>query len=152
MTNTQEEEAIDPAAALRLVRETRAAAAARVRAPNWYFPVMGALIGVQIASIASPKPGLSAVALCAIAVATLQYQKATGIWMNSLAAGSGRSRALMAGGVAVILTPVFLVLWLKRQGGLDAAIVGVGVAVGLFTIGWGKLWERVFVADEGRRS
>ena len=150
MTNSHEEEAIDPAAALRLVRETRQAAAARTRAPAWYFPVMGALIGVQIGSIASPKPGLSAVALCAIVVATLQYRKATGIWMNSLAAGSGRSRALMAGGSAVILMSVFLVLWLKRLE-LDAAIVGVGVATGLFTIGWGKLWERVFVEDEGRR-
>lgn len=142
---------LDPGAALDMVRRSHAAAAARGKAPVWYYPVTGALLGVQMVSIVTSMPALSFIALLGIVAAFLRYQKVTGVRPNGLSAGSPRARMLMASMVLVIVSALALVVWLHQRPGSELAIGGVGVAVAIFVTIWGPAWERVFRRDEGSR-
>lgn len=143
---------MDPAAALRLVRRSHEAAAVRAKAPRWYFPVTGALVGVQIASFQAPSPVTTMIGLFGTLASLLYYYRVTGVRLNGFTAGSLRARLIMISGVAVMMLFAVLALWLKRQPGTDAAITGVGVAAGLFFALAGLAWERVFRHDEGLRT
>jgi hypothetical protein len=141
----------DPAAALEAVQEAQRAAAARVRAPAWYHPAVGAILAVLIASFDAPsgvRGGITAVAMCGLAICVTQYQKRTGTWSSGFTVGSGKARRLMIGGVVVIFLALLLGLWLKR-GGTEGAMLACGVAVGIFATWLGLAWQRVFLRDAG---
>ena len=144
------EEEQDPGAALALVRETRRAAAERVRAPAWYHPAVGAVIGIMIGSLESSRnTGLVAIALSILALLMVHYQKHTGTWVNGFTAGGPRSRRMMWGGMALIFGVTAVAAWLKFARGVDGVMIAAGIAVALFATWLGFAWERRFREEAG---
>ena len=138
----------DPAAALRLVHETKRAAAIRAKAPAWYHPALGVVFLLIFAGLEREDGALfTAFAMCLLAVAVSQHQAKTGTWQNGLTAGGTRTRWLMALMLAVILGSLALGMWLKYHQGVDGAMIGIGVVMAVFVTWSGYAWERAFLRD-----
>lgn len=145
-----ESEETDPAAALALVRETRKAAAERVRAPLWYHGSVGAVEGVLVASVGFRHGAIvTALAMCALAVLISQYQKQTGISLNGLTAGGPRSRRLLWLGLVLILGVMIGGVYLTLERDMGWVMLPAGVAVALFATWLGRAWERTFLEEAG---
>lgn len=137
--------------ALRMLAEVEAAnadLAKRAKAPLWYHPALGFLIGALIAVQGQPTPILLvfyAAYIAGLALLVRAYKRHTGLWVSGYRAGRTRWVAL---GLATLATiGGVIAVWLLRERGLTSAplIFGAIVAV-IVTIG-GFVWEAAFRAD-----
>ncbi|ATC26256.1 hypothetical protein EIB18_17925 [Caulobacter vibrioides] len=136
---------------LRMLAEVEAAnadLAERAKAPVWYHPALGLLIGALIAVQGQPTPILAAVYAACIAgmvVLVRAYKRHTGLWIGGYRAG--RTRWVALGLATLTMIGGVIAVWLLRERGLTAAplIFGAIVAV-IVTIG-GFVWEAAFRAD-----
>ena len=140
----------DAAAALRLIQETRRKTAIRMKAPAYYHPALGCIMGVIIASIEMHGDNyLLPIALCALVVLMHQYQKKTGVWTNGLTTGGRRSKRLMAGGLFALIAILFAGMLLNFHYGIDGAMIGAGILAALVATWLGYAWERAMLKDAG---
>jgi len=137
--------------ALRMLAELEAANAdltKRVRAPAWYHPALGLLMGGLCAVQAAPVPGMLAyyaVFIAGLVLLVRAYIKRTGLWVSGYRAGRTRWVAV---GLATITTGLMLLsAWLfhTRKETL-APFVFAGLIAVIVTIG-GFVWEAAFRAD-----
>lgn len=137
--------------ALRMLAELEAANAdltKRVRAPAWYHPALGLLMGGLCAVQAAPVPGMLAyyaVFIAGLVLLVRAYIKRTGLWVSGYRAGRTRWVAV---GLATITTGLMLLsAWLfhTRKETL-APFVFAGLIAMIVTIG-GFVWEAAFRAD-----
>lgn len=137
--------------ALRMMAEVEAAnadLAERAKAPVWYHPTLGLLMGGLCAVQAAPIAGMFAyyaVFIAGLILLVRSYIKHTGLWIGGYRAGRTR---LVAVGLAVITTGLMLLsAWLFHDRGerLAPFVFGGLVAVAV-TIG-GFVWEAAFRAD-----
>ena len=146
MNDVINEKGSDAGMALRTIHETQAAAAARAKAPGWYHPTVGGILGVMIAALdMEDYTAVIAVACCALAVAISEAQERTGIWMTGLNGGR-RSYGLITLAVFVIVGGIG-VGYAMKQRGVDGAMVVAGVAIGLFATWFGYRIERALLRD-----
>lgn len=137
--------------ALRMLAEVEAANAAlaeRAKAPVWYHPALGLLMGGLIAVQGQPiSIMLAFYAAYALGLVLLMraYKRHTGLWINGYRAG--RTRWIAVGLAALSSVMGLISIWLFRERGLAVApfIFGAIVAV-IVTIG-GFVWEAAFRAD-----
>jgi hypothetical protein len=137
--------------ALRMLAEVQAAntqMAERAKAPVWYHPALGLLMGGLVAAQGQAIPvmiGFYAVFLVGLTLLARAYQRHTGMWINGYRAG--RTRWVAVGLAALTTLCMFIAVWLQRERGLAFAplIFGALVAV-IVTIG-GFVWEAAFRRD-----
>ncbi|MBI1686172.1 hypothetical protein [Caulobacter hibisci] len=143
--------AVDPAEAARMLAEVQAAnadLARRAKAPTWYHPALGLLMGGLVAVQGQPivlMLGYYLVFLVGLMLLVGVYKRHTGLWINGYRAGRTRWVAVglaVAAGLSLLLSA-----WLVRDQGLVAApfVIGAVVAV-VVTIG-GFVWEAAFRRD-----
>ncbi|MFY8208724.1 MAG: hypothetical protein ACOVOE_05215 [Caulobacter sp.] len=137
--------------ALRMLAEVEAAnadLAERAKAPVWYHPALGLLIGALIAVQGQPTPILAAVyAACIVGMVVLvrAYKRHTGLWIGGYRAGRTRWVAL---GLATLVTiGGVIAVWLLRERGLTAAPLVFGAIVAVIVTIGGFVWEAAFRAD-----
>lgn len=137
--------------ALRMLAEVEAAGedlAERAKAPAWYHPALGLLMGGLCAVQAAPVPGMFAyyaVFIVGLILLVRAYIKRTGLWINGYRAGRTRWVAV---GLAMITTGLMLLsAWLfhTRKETL-APLVFAGLIAVIVTIG-GYVWQAAFRAD-----
>jgi hypothetical protein len=137
--------------ALRMLAEVEAAGedlAKRAKAPLWYHPALGLLVGGLCAVQAAPILGIYAYYAVCVAGAILlvrAYIKHTGLWVSGYRAGRTRWVSV---GLATITTGLMLLsAWLfhMRKETLAPFVFGGLIAV-IVTIG-GFVWEAAFRAD-----
>ncbi|ATC33958.1 hypothetical protein CA606_17380 [Caulobacter vibrioides] len=137
--------------ALRMLAELEAAnadLAERAKAPVWYHPALGLLMGGLCAVQAAPVPGMLAyygVFIAGVVLLVRAYIKRTGLWVSGYRAGRTRWIAV---GLATITTGLMLLsAWLlhTRKETL-APFVFAGLIAVIVTIG-GFVWEAAFRAD-----
>lgn len=143
---------LDPAVALGLVRRSHVAAAVRAKAPWWFYPVSGAMFGLQIASFQFSSPWLSLLGLIGGLGAMVYVQNVSGVRLNGSLAGSLRARLIWLSGPVGMVLAAAAALWFERQPGSESTITAVAVAVAMFIAVWGPVWERVFRRDESARA
>ncbi len=137
--------------ALRMLAEVEAAnadLAERAKAPVWYHPALGLLMGGLVAVQAAPIPAKLAyygVYVAGLVLLMRAYKRHTGMWINGYRAGRTRWVAVGLAGLAILCAAI--AVWLERERHLEAAplVFGAIVAV-LVTIG-GFVWEAAFRAD-----
>jgi len=141
---------------LRMMAEVDAAnadLAERARAPAWYHPALGLLIGGLCAVQAAPVAvmiGYYVVFLVGLLSLIRAYKRHTGMWIGGYRAGRTR---LVAVGLAVITTGLMLLsVWLFRERHETAAPLIFGGVIAVFVTIGGFVWEAAFRADlrEGR--
>lgn len=136
---------------LRMLAEVEAAnadLAERAKAPAWYHPALGLLIGglcaVQAASVAV-MIGYYVVFLVGMALLIRAYKRHTGMWIGGYRAGRTR---LVAVGLAVITTGLMLLsAWLFRERHEAVAPLVFGGLIAVFVTIGGFVWEAAFRAD-----
>lgn len=137
--------------ALRMRAELEAAnadLAERVRAPTWYHPALGLLMGGLCAVQAAPVPGMYAyyaVFIAGLILLVRAYIKRTGLWVSGYRAG--RTRWISVGLATITTGLMLLSAWLlhTRKEAL-APFVFAGLIAVIVTIG-GFVWEAAFRAD-----
>lgn len=137
--------------ALRMLAELEAAnadLAERVRAPVWYHPALGLLMGGLCAVQAAPVPGMYAyyaVFIAGLILLVRAYIKRTGLWVSGYRAGRTRWVSV---GLATITTGLMLLsAWLfHTRNETMAPFVFAGLIAVIVTIG-GFVWEAAFRAD-----
>lgn len=137
--------------ALRMLAEIEAAntdMAERAKAPIWYHPALGLLMGGLCAVQGAPTPimfGYYAVFIVGVILLVRAYVKRTGLWVSGYRAGRTRWVAV---GLATISTGLMLLsAWLLhvRKEALAPFVFGGLIAL-IVTIG-GFVWEAAFRAD-----
>ncbi len=142
---------IDPAQAARMLAEVEAAnadLARRARAPVWYHPVLGVLMGGLVAVQGQSIPlmiGFYLVFVIGLALLVRAYKRHTGLWVSGYRAG--RTRWVAAGLAVLMGLSVLAPAWLVRAHHMTAApfVFGAFAAV-VVTIG-GFVWEAAFRRD-----
>lgn len=137
--------------ALRMLAEVEAAKAdmaQRAKAPTWYHPALGLLIGGLIAVQGQPVQvmlGFYAVYIAGLVLLMRAYKRHTGLWINGYRAGRTRWVAFGLAGLGML--GAVISIWLVRERGLTQApfVFGAIVAV-IVTIG-GFVWEAAYRAD-----
>lgn len=137
--------------ALRMLAEVEAAntdLAERAKAPTWYHPALGVLIGGLIGVQALPIPLV--VAFYAVYVAGLwllvrAYKRHTGMWVSGYRAG--RTRWVAVGLAALATLGGLISLWLVHERGLTLAPLVFGALVAVIVTIGGFVWEAAFRAD-----
>lgn len=137
--------------ALRMMAEVEAAnadLAERAKAPTWYHPALGLLMGGIVAAQGLPIVGKIAAYLvfaAGLALLVRAYKRHTGMWINGYRAGRTR---WVAGGLAVLATLSMLIaVWLQRERGLTAAPLVFGALIAVIVTIGGFVWEAAFRAD-----
>ena len=137
--------------ALRMLAEVEAAnadMAERAKAPVWYHPALGLLIGGIVAAQGLPavgKIGAYLVFAAGLSLLMRAYKRHTGMWINGYRAGRTRWVAV---GLAVLATLGMLIaVWLQRERGLTAAPLVFGALIGVIVTIGGFVWEAAFRAD-----
>lgn len=137
--------------ALRMLAEVRAAnadLAERAKAPTWYHPALGLLIGGMVAVQGLPIVGKIAAYLVFAAGLFLlicAYKRYTGLWINGYRAG--RTRWVAVGLATITTLCMLMAVWLERDRGLTYAPFAFGAIVAvLVTIG-GFVWEAAYRRD-----
>lgn len=137
--------------ALKMLAEIQAAnadMAERAKAPTWYHPALGLLMGGLIAVQGQAIPLMAAyyaVFVAGLLLLVRAYKRHTGMWINGYRAGRTRWVAI---GLALLASLAGLIaIWLKRERGLDLAPPVFGaIAAIIVTIG-GFVWEAAFRRD-----
>ena len=137
--------------ALRMLAEVEAAngdLAQRAKAPTWYHPALGLLMGGLVAVQGQGIPAkivYYAVFLAGLALLVRAYKRHTGLWINGYRAGRTRWVAV---GLATITTLCMLIaVWLERDRGLTTAPLIFGAIVAVLVTIAGFVWEAAFRAD-----
>jgi hypothetical protein len=137
--------------ARRMLAEIEAAnadLAERAKAPTWYHPVLGVLMGGLVAVQGQPIAIITScyvVFLVGMALLVRAYKRHTGMWINGYRAG--RTRWVAVGLAAITTLSMLISIWLMRERGLTLApLVFGGIVAVLVTIG-GVVWEAAFRAD-----
>lgn len=137
--------------ALRMLAEVEAAnsdMAERAKAPTWYHPVFGLLMGglVAVQGQAAPaKLSYYVIFLIAIALLARAYKRHTGMWINGYRAG--RTRWVAVGLAALSTLSMLIAVWLQRERGLTAAPLVFGALIAVIVTIGGFVWEAAFRAD-----
>ncbi len=142
---------IGPADAARMLAELEAAnadLARRARAPVWYHPALGLLVGAVVAVQGQAVPlALGAYAVFAVGLLLLvkEYKRRTGLWVSGYRAGRTRWIAV---GLAVMTSLAILgAALLAREHGLTAAPFILGAVVAAIVTAGGFVWEAAFRRD-----
>lgn len=137
--------------ALRMLAEVEAAnsdLAERAKAPVWYHPALGLLVGGVVAAQGLPTVGKIAAYLVFAAGLFLlmrAYKRHTGLWINGYRAGRTR---WVAGSLALLATlGMLMAVWLQRERGLTAASMVFGALIAVIVTIGGFVWEAAFRAD-----
>ena len=137
--------------ALRMLAEVEAAnadLAERARAPTWYHPVFGLLMGGLVAVQGQPIPAMVAyyaVFLGGLALLVRAYKRHTGLWINGYRAG--RTRWVAVGLASIAVLCMLISVWLVRERGVAIApLIFGGIVAAIVTAG-GFVWQAAFRAD-----
>ena len=137
--------------ALRMLAEVEAAnadLAERAKAPTWYHPALGLLVGGVVAVQGQSIPLVVAyygVFVAGLLLLVRAYKRYTGMWINGYRAG--RTRWVAIGLAALTTLSMLIAVWLQRDRGLALApLVFGGLLALIVTIG-GFVWEAAFRAD-----
>ena len=134
----------DAREALRALQHDRVALAARVRAPWWYHPVLGAIVGAFIASPAvgstSARSTLVTFGCVGLVFLMLAYRRATGFSVSG--AAGPRSRARMLAVLAIVLLLFVCSMVLAATGNAPWVVATVLAAFVAVVVG-GRGFERV---------
>jgi hypothetical protein len=137
-----------PRLALEQAAQARAALVERARAPRWYHPALGLLVGGLVAvQAAAPAVSIAFLALFFAGLALLirAYQRHTGMWISGMR--RGRTRWLAVATAAVIMVLMLGSIWLRQERGLAWAPVAAGaIAAVLMTLA-GFAWEAAYRTD-----
>jgi hypothetical protein len=137
--------------ALRMLAEVDAAQAdmaQRAKAPLWYHPALGLLIGGLIAVQGQATPVMLAVYAAYVAGLVLlmrAYKRRTGLWINGYRAG--RTRWVAIGLAALGMLGALISVWLLRERGLTLAPLVFGTIVAVIVTVGGFVWEAAYRAD-----
>ncbi|MCY1645686.1 hypothetical protein OVA11_00975 [Caulobacter sp. SL161] len=137
--------------ALRMLAEVQAAGedlARRARAPVWYHPALGLLMGGLIAVQTQPLLlvfGYYALFVLGLLLLVRAYKRHTGLWINGYRAGRTRWVALIM--VALVALAMLLAVWLVRERGLTLAPLVFGALVAVLVAMGGQIWQAAFRAD-----
>lgn len=137
--------------ALRMLAEVEAAnadLAKRAKAPLWYHPALGLLIGALIAVQGQPTPILLAfyaAYIAGLALLVRAYKRHTGLWISGYRAG--RTRWVALGLAALTTIGGVIAVWLLRERGLTSAPLVFGAIVAVIVTIGGVVWEAAFRAD-----
>ncbi len=137
--------------ALRMLAEVDAAQAdmaQRAKAPTWYHPALGLLIGGLIAVQGQPTPvmlGFYAAYIAGLALLMRAYKRHTGLWINGYRAG--RTRWVAIGLAALGMLGALISVWLLRERGLTQAPLVFGAIVAVIVTVGGFVWEAAYRAD-----
>lgn len=137
--------------ALRMLAEVEAAnadLAKRAKAPLWYHPALGLLIGALIAVQGQPTPILLAfyaAYIAGLALLVRAYKRHTGLWISGYRAG--RTRWVALGLAALTTIGGVIAVWLLRERGLTSAPLVFGAIVAVIVTIGGFVWEAAFRAD-----
>lgn len=137
--------------ALRMMAEVEAAnadLAERAKAPTWYHPALGLLMGGLVAMQGQSIPlliGYYVVFVAGLLLLVRAYKRHTGMWINGYRAG--RTRWVAIGLAALTTLSMLIAVWLQRERGLAVApLVFGGLVAVIVTIG-GFVWEAAFRSD-----
>lgn len=137
--------------ALRMLAEVKTAnaeMAERAKAPVWYHPALGLLMGGLVAVQGQPFAFLIAyyIAFAAgLALLVRAYKRHTGLWINGYRAGRTRWVAV---GLAVLSTIAMLIsVSLQREHGVALAPLAFGGIIAVIVTIGGFIWEAAFRAD-----
>ena len=137
--------------ALRMIAEVEAAnadLAGRAKAPVWYHPVLGLLIGGLIAVQSQSIPvmlGFYVVYIAGLALLVRAYKRHTGLWISGYKAG--RTRWVAIGLAALVSVGWLISTWLVRERGLTLAPLVFGTIIAVIVTIGGFVWEAAFRAD-----
>ncbi|MDG2528118.1 hypothetical protein [Caulobacter endophyticus] len=142
---------IDPAEAVHMLAKVKAVStdlARRARAPIWYHPALGLLMGGLVAVQGQAFPlmiGYYLAFLLGLALLVRAYKRHTGMWVSGYRAG--RTRWVAVGLAVLTALSILLSAWLARDHALAAAPFVIGaIAASAVTIG-GFVWEAAFRRD-----
>lgn len=136
---------------LRMLAEVEAAnadLARRAKAPLWYHPALGLLVGALIAVQGQPTSILLAfyaAYIAGLALLVRAYKRHTGLWVSGYRAG--RTRWVALGLATLTMIGGVIAVWLLRERGLTAAPLIFGAIVAVIVTVGGFVWEAAFRAD-----
>src|SRR5580700_2631095 len=137
-----------PRLALEQAAVARAALADRARAPRWYHPALGLLVGGLVAAQAAP----TAVSLAFLSIfcvglvfLTQAYQRHTGMWISGMRKGRTRWVALATAALTLIL--MLVSIFLQHGRGIGWAPLAAGVIAAVLVTAAGFVWEAAYRAD-----
>ncbi|KSB90964.1 hypothetical protein AS593_12480 [Caulobacter vibrioides] len=142
---------IGPADAARMLAEVETAnadLARRARAPLWYHPALGLLVGAVAAVQGQAIPlmlGVYAVFVVGLLLLVKAYKRRTGLWVSGYRAG--RTRWVAVGLAVVTALAVLGSALLAREHGLTAAPFVLGAVVAAIVTVGGFVWEAAFRRD-----
>jgi hypothetical protein len=137
-----------PRLALEQAAHAHAILSQRARAPVWYHPALGLLVGGLVAAQAAPA-GLSLFYLPVFSLGLVllvrTYQRRTGLWISGYR--RGRTRLVAVSAAALTLAIMLGGVYLRFEGGFVwAPLAAAPLAAALVT--WaGFVWERAYRAD-----
>lgn len=137
--------------ALRMLAEVEAAnadIAERAKAPTWYHPALGLLVGGLIAVQGQPIPvmiGFYVLYAIGLVLLVRAYKRRTGMWVSGYRAG--RTRWVAVGLATLAMVAGLISIWLLRERGLTAAPLVFGAIVAVIVTIGGFVWEAAFRAD-----
>lgn len=136
---------------LRMLAEVDAAKAdmaRRAKAPTWYHPALGLLIGGLIAVQGQPIQvmlGVYAAYIAGLVLLMRAYKRHTGLWINGYRAGRTRWVAIGLAGLGML--GALIAIWLVRERGLTQAPLVFGAIVAVIVTVGGFVWEAAYRAD-----
>lgn len=122
--------------------------ARRAKAPLWYHPALGLLVGALIAVQGQPTSILLvfyAAYIAGLALLVRAYKRHTGLWVSGYRAG--RTRWVALGLATLTMIGGVIAVWLLRERGLTAAPLIFGAIVAVIVTVGGFVWEAAFRAD-----
>lgn len=138
----------DPARMLAEVQAANAQLAQRARAPLWYHPALGLLMGGLAAVAGQPTPVIlayEAFMLIGLWLLVRAYKRRTGMWVSGYR--KGRTRWVAFGLATACAAVTILSLWLRRTHDIAWAPYAGGLAVFVLATAGGLLWEAAFRRD-----
>jgi len=142
---------IGPADAARMLAEVEAAnidLARRARAPVWYHPALGLLMGAVVAVQGQAVPlmlAVYAVFVVGLLLLVKAYKRRTGLWVSGYRAG--RTRWVAVGLAVAAALAVLGSALLVRERGLVAAPFVLGAVIAAIVTAGGFAWEVAFRRD-----
>jgi len=139
---------VDARIALQAATQSHEALAERARAPVWYNPALGLMMGGLTGAMAGPTWLLlmtEVLFMAGVAVLVTAYRRKTGMWINGYRAG--RTRLVAVSMAAATLVIMCVGVWLKVERGLwQAPLVGAPIVAVLVTVA-GYVWQAAYRAD-----